>query len=327
MDYKPVFRRNIMGAFTLDQTYIRQYDGTWQFLYQQDVSFLRQTVRNETQQAEKKAWNYIAPTQGLWDVPRHSDSPDIATQHSTRWCSMNSWTWSELVEDIDIIQTLGDPSSDYMKNAVSAAHRGWDEKIIQGLYGISYTGKDGVTPVNWYDVGECIGINGDGTLTTAGSAFTNTTETGLTLGKIAMMGSIMDNNNVPSSDRHLVANTDQKWYLLSSTKTTSADYNTVKALTDGQLNTFMGFTFHWLPADRFTADTTDTGCYQCAAYHKSAILMSTGIELKTRLAEESGKNFAVRVWARYMAGSVRLQGKGVVPFLVKKAPILDATFG
>lgn len=316
-----------MGTFNLDQNFIREYGNSWEFLYQQDTSFLRQTVRNETQNAEFKFWDFIAPTSGQWDLPRHSDSPDIPTQHSRRRVGLNTWTWSELVEDMDIIQTLKDPSSDYLKNAVSAAHRGWDEKIIQGIYGTAYTGKDGNTAVNWYDVGECIGVNGDGTLTTAGSAFTNTTETGLTLGKIAIIGSIMDNNSVPMTDRHLVANTDQKWYLLSSTKTTSADYNTVKALTNGQIDEFMGFKFHWLPADRFTADSTDTGCYQCAAYHKASVMMSTGIELKTRLAEESGKNFAVRVWARYMCGSTRLQGKGVVPFLVKKAPVLDATFG
>jgi hypothetical protein len=57
------------------------------------------------------------------------------------------------------------------------------------------------------------------------------------------------------------------------------------------------------------------------------MLMSTAIELKTRIAEESKTNFATRVWARYMAGATRLQGKGIVPFLVKKAPVLDATFG
>jgi hypothetical protein len=316
-----------MGAFTLDQTFIRQHDMAWQFLYQQDQSYLRSTVRNETQQAKKKAWNFIGPTQGQWDVARHSNSPDIATDHITRWCTLHSWTWSELVEDIDVIQTLGDPSSDYMKNAVNAAHRGWDERILEAVYATAYSGEEGTTAVNWYDVGECVGVNADGTNTTAGAAFTDTTETGLTLGKIALIGSMMDNNSVPATDRHLVANTDQKWYLLSSAKTTSTDYNTVKALTNGELNSFMGFTFHWLPADRFTADTVDTGAYRCVAYHKNALLMSTAIELKTRIAEESKTNFATRVWARYMAGATRLQGKGIVPFLVKKAPVLDASFG
>jgi hypothetical protein len=135
----------------------------------------------------------------------------------------------------------------------------------------------------------------------------------------------MDNNNVPSSDRHIVANFDQKWYLLGSTKATNYDYNTVKALANGDIDTYLGFKFHWLPSDRFTVDATDTGCYQCVAYHKSASLLSSGIDLKTRLAEESSKNFAVRVWARQMIGSVRLQGPGVVPILLKKQPAADFT--
>lgn len=311
-----------MGTFSLDQAFIREYQNSFEFLYQQDTSYLRSLVRNEPQHSEFKYYDYIAPTQGLWDVPRHSDSPDIPTQHSRRRVGLNTWTWSELVEDFDVIQTLKDPSSDYLKNAVMAAHRAWDEKILDGAYGSAYSGKDGNTTINWYDIGESIGVNSDGTLTTAGAGFTNEAATGLDLIKIARIGTIMDNNNVPSNDRVIVAPFDQKWFLLGSTKVTSSDYATVKALVNGQVDTFMGFHFVWLPQDRFTNDTTDTDSVRCVAFQRGAMLMTTGIELKTRMAEESGKNFAVRVWARQMIGSARMNGKGIVPFLCATTPTL-----
>ena len=316
--------------FDLSPTFVKEYDRTWRFLYQQEVGMLDGTTQQEPQASEKKAWTFIAPTQGIVDRALYSESANIAMETQRTWVTMHTWTWSKLVEEIEVIKSLSDPSSAYLKNAVQAAHRYRDEAKLAGLGAVVYRGKEGVVPVNWYDVGECIGINGDGTATTAGAAFTNTTETGLTLAKIFKIGAIMDNNNVPAGDRHLVANVDQKWFLLSSARATSRDYATIQAvsaLTNGQIpnNEYAGLRFHWLPSDRFTVNATDTGCYECYAYHKDAVMFTTGMDMKTRLTEESKSNYAVRVFAETMFGVGRLQGKGVVPILLAKTPAPDFT--
>jgi hypothetical protein len=325
-----------MGAFNLDQTFIREYDRSWNFLYQQDTSFLRTTVRNERQASEKKAYTFISPTQGVKNRARASLTQNTPTQHQRTWVTMDTWTWSELVEDMDVIKTLSDPSSAYLKNAVSAAHRFYDEQILYYLGSIAYRGKDGAQTVNKYDIGECQMIDGAGNLVgvatanggdnqAAGSQYSNATSTGLTLKKIATIGKQFDNANVPARDRHLVANADQKWYLLGSTKVGSVDYNTARALFDGTLNEYLGFTFHWLPSDRFTVDPLHTSypAYQCYAYHKDSFLLSIGMEMKTRLTEESSSNYAVRVFAETMVGGARLQGPGVVPIALLEAPAPD----
>jgi hypothetical protein len=204
-----------------------------------------------------------------------------------------------------------------------------DERILQAAYAIAYKGKDGDEPVNYYDVGECRLIDSAGTVIAAGSDFSTagTESTGLTLAKIALIGSLMDNASVPQNDRYIVANTDQKWYLLGSTKATSTDYAGVKALVNGQIDTFMGFTFKWLPSDRFTANSTYTTCpaWNCVAYQKSAMLMTLGKDIITSVDVVPTKTNSVLAQAEMFIGSVRLQGPGVVliPLLKSPTPIFN----
>jgi Phage capsid protein len=317
-----------MGLPNIDQTFILEYERAFQTAFQQGVSMTRDIQRNETQTGEKKAFTYIHPTSGITDRARQSASPNIPTQHSRRWSTMHSWTWSELVDDLDVINSLGDPSSEYLANAVKAYNRWEDEQFLARVYETVYSGKNGTDTVNWYDIGECRGMNSDGTLTTAGAAFTNTTETGLTIAKIGALGTYMGNNDIPETDRHIVANEDQKWYLLGHARATSKDYaSAVSALVEGKLpgNYFLGFTFHWLPTSRFTYDGTDTGAIKAVAFHKSSMLRTTGMALKTRLAEESTNNFAVRVWAEAYVGGCRLDGKGVIPLALDPDPTIVFT--
>lgn len=314
-----------MGAFNLDQTFIKGYERSFNQVFQQQESMLKITVRNEPQASEKQRFTFIEPTSGVVDRARQSDSPNIPTSHKMRWSSLHSWTWSELVDDLDVIKTLNDPSSEYLKNAVNAENRWEDELILANIYEAVYYGKEGTSSLEWYDVAESVGLNGDGTRTTAGSIFSASTETGLTLAKIATIGVIMGNNSVPLQDRHIVVNEDQKWSLLTNTRVTNRDYvGVVTALVNGEIpgNYFMGFHFHFLPTDRFVTDTTDTGCIRCAAYHRGSVLRTYSGGLKTRIAEEAGKNFNIRVWAEAVAGGCRLQGKGVVPFLLDPDPAI-----
>ena len=57
---------------------------------------------------------------------------------------------------------------------------------------------------------------------------------------------LLDKSNVPPEGRHIVIHANNLANLLSETAVTSSDFNSVKALVQGELNTFLGFTFHVL---------------------------------------------------------------------------------
>jgi hypothetical protein len=310
-------------SFQVTTAFVREYSANFEHLYQQAESMLEGTVRRETQNAEFKFWDFIGPTSVTWDRPRAAPTSWISTPHSRRRCSLRTATWADTTDDIDVIQMLKDPTSDYVKAGVMAMHRAKDERILEGLGATAYTGKEGSVAVTLYS--EAPSINPDGGVNAIGTDITNATGTGLTLAKIAAAGKLMDDASIPSSDRHIVANTDQKWLLLGSTKVTNSDYNTVKALVDGKVDGYMGFTFHWLPRDRFTlnATCTTTACFDCFAYHKQSVMLASAIEIKTRISELPDFNYTVQAWAETMYGVTRLQGPGVIKMALAATPTLD----
>ena len=70
------------------------------------------------------------------------------------------------------------------------------------------------------------------------------TDTGLNVAKLRAAKKLLDKNNVPMDNRHIIIHANSLASILGETSVTSADFNTVRALVSGELNTFLGFTFH-----------------------------------------------------------------------------------
>jgi len=303
--------------------FAKQYSASFELLYQQMQSKLENTVRKETQEAEVKFWDFIGEVSPVWDLARHADTPQIDTPHSRRALKLHSAEWADLVDEDDKIQSLKDPTSDYLRVAVAAMNRAKDERILQALGAAVLTGKEGTTSVNFYAAGESRVISGDGTLVAAGSNDAGSTETGLTLAKIALVKQLMDDADVPAEGRTFVANFQNGNYLLGSTKATSMDYAGVKALVRGEIDTYLGFHFIWMPSGRLTISATDTGCYDCFAYHRDAVLMATAKDITTKIDTLPTKRYSVQPYAKMRIGAVRLQGPGVVKIMLDKDPAAD----
>lgn len=80
--------------------------------------------------------------------------------------------------------------------------------------------------------------------TTTNSVAVGTTN--LTVDKILEAKKLLDTKNVPAQGRHWLGHAYQLNSLLKETKVTSSDYASVKALVNGDINTFLGFEFHWI---------------------------------------------------------------------------------
>jgi len=109
-------------------------------------------------------------------------------------------------------------------------------------------------------------------------------DTNMNVAKLRQAKGLMDKNNVPPTDRHIVIHSNGLQSLLAETAVTSSDFNTVKALVNGELNTFLGFTFHVL-GDRTEGGLAIDGSLDrtCFAFHKDAIGYGEGIAPKTEI--------------------------------------------
>jgi hypothetical protein len=113
---------------------------------------------------------------------------------------------------------------------------------------------------------------------TAGSA------SDMNTGKIRAAKAALDANNVPPDNRVLLMHANSLEALLAQTSATSSDFNSIKSLVDGQLNTWLGFSVLML-GDRTEGGLTKDGSNDRLAYafHKSALGLGMSMNQKTEV--------------------------------------------
>ena len=95
---------------------------------------------------------------------------------------------------------------------------------------------------------------------------------------------------------------------MAITQITSADYNSVKALVSGQIDTFLGFKF--IRSQRLGTDSTPSR--QCLAFTKSAIGLALGADIQTKISERADKNYATQVFLSMTIGATRIEEEKMV---------------
>ena len=125
--------------------------------------------------------------------------------------------------------------------------------------------------------------------------------------------------NVPMDNRHIIIHANGLASLLGETAVTSSDFNTVKALVQGDINTFLGFTFHvlgdrdegGLPKD----SSLDRTVY---AFHRDAIGLAEGIAPKTEINYIPEKT-SFLVASMFSAGAVAIDAEGIVKITCRES--------
>ncbi len=112
-------------------------------------------------------------------------------------------------------------------------------------------------------------------------------------------------------DRHIVLRALAMQKLLEDTEVTSSDFNTVKALVNGDLKTYMGFEFHKI-GTRAEGGLPGLAADRIAfAWHKSALGIAIGIDLKTAIDWVAQKTSWLAN-GMFKAGAIAREPQGIV---------------
>tara|TARA_R110002020_G_scaffold402806_1_gene612936 strand:+ start:5790 stop:6428 length:639 start_codon:yes stop_codon:yes gene_type:complete len=202
------------------------------------------------------------------------------------------YEYADLIDNQDRVRTLIDPTSSYALAAAYALGRAVDDEIIAAATGTAYTGETGSTSTSF---------SSDNAITESGSD-------GLTLAKLRSAKEKLDTGNVdPSISRFMVIGPQQLSNLLNVTNVTSSDYNTVKALVQGELDTFMGFKF--ITSTRLSKTSTKR---KVLAFAQDGIKLAIGKDIMTKIDERSDKGYATQVYVCQSIGSTRMEEAKVV---------------
>ena len=193
----------------------------------------------------------------------------------------------DLIDNQDRVRTLIDPTSSYAIAAAYALGRAVDDEIITAVTGTAYTGEAGSTSTTF----------------TSGNAITESSTGGLTLAKLRNAKQILDSNSVdPSISRFIIVAPVAVSDLLAVTQATSSDYASVKALVNGEIDTFMGFKF--VVSNRLSK----TGnLRKLLVYAQDGMLLALGADIVTRIDERSDKGYATQVYCSQSVGATRME--------------------
>lgn len=136
--------------------------------------------------------------------------------------------------------------------------------------------------------------------------------TNLNVAKLRAAKKALDAKNVPADGRCFIIHANSLDSLLSETSVTSSDFNSVKALVTGDVNTFLGFQFITM-GDRDEGGLAIDGSNDrtCFAFHKDA--MGLGISMnQTSRVDYIAEKTSFLVASMFSAGSVAIDADGIV---------------
>jgi len=144
------------------------------------------------------------------------------------------------------------------------------------------------------------------------------TDSNMNVAKLRSAAQTLNTNNVPMDNRHIIIHASSLASLLSETAVTSSDFNTIKALVQGEINTFLGFTFHVL-GDRGEGGLIKDGSNDrtCFAFHSDAVGLAEGISPKTEINYVPEKT-SFLIASMFSAGAVAIDDEGIVKIVCRE---------
>ena len=286
-------------------------------LSQQKPAKLRGCCRSEPVTGDTMYVERIGPKDAQPRGARHGATPISDADHSRRKLSMVDYVVpADLIDRPDKLKMLIDPQSPYAQNQVFSLNRQIDDVIITALGGAAYGGLEGGTTINNYAVGECRVVDADGTVNAAGDDFDTVTETGLTIAKLLTCKQLLDDAEIDDErQRYFLTNPYNINQLLNTTEVKSADYNTVKALAQGQIDTFMGFKF--LKSTRLNVSGDETGGRACFAFAQDAIVLAVAEEPTVHIDPRVDLLGSTQIYSILSIGATRVEGPAVVAIALK----------
>lgn len=291
----------VFGINAITTSFVNDYTTNVELLLQQKGSKLRSRVRNESFIGENADFmEQVGKVKAKKRVTRHGDTPLIPTPMDRRWVFPVDYELADLIDKQDRLRQIIDPTSPFAMAQAAGMNRAIDDAIIEGAFGTNQTGQTPTsTPVE-FDPNNLIPADG----------------TGLNIDKLRAVKQGMLEAEVDFEMEMVTAaiTPAQLINLLQTTEVTSSDYNTVKALVAGEINTFMGFMFvvtNRLPGgndydeDGSVVVAPDTS--RALFFAESGLGLGMWNDISARVDERPDKSYSTQVYTKGTFGATRLQ--------------------
>jgi hypothetical protein len=277
----------------ITEAFVQEFAANFLHVAQQQTSRFEGAVMVESGiVGTSKSINRLGQRAAQRRLNRHSDTPLNDQPHSTRFVDLFDWEDGDMIDDQDKIRMLADPNSDYVKAMVASLNRAKDDVLI-GAWGGNARATSGNIALT---AGQKVAVGG----------------TGLTRAKVVAARVLFRRNEADEENGeelflgiHATGLSD----LLSDTSLTNSEYNTVLSMQSGAIKEGKLFGFTCIPSERFIKTGATRMVY---AWAKSGTTLGIGADIVSKVGEDPGKAFNVRVYAKMSLGAVRVEEEKVV---------------
>jgi hypothetical protein len=279
-------------SFDIPVSFVQQFSANVHLLAEQRYSRLRATVLTEQITGESFAKERIGGIDAANEVTtRHGDTPLNSTPHTRRWGFVKDYDVADLIDKPDKAKLLIDPTSYYTMRHAGTMGRSVDDTLISAIGGTAATGHTGT-----------------GTASLSGSQVIANGSTGLTIDKIMQAKQVLDHNEVDEFyPRYAWVTSRQIRDLLNDDKVTSSDFNSVQALVQGKIDTYLGFKF--VRTERLITASSIRSCYFFA---QPAITLGMQREPSSEVNTRPDKRNNMQIYTSGSWGAVRVEDEMVV---------------
>jgi hypothetical protein len=261
-------------------------------------------------QGSSKSINRLGKRTAQRRTVRHGDTPINEQAHSTRYIDLYDWEDGDMIDDLDIVRTLIDPKSDYVKAMINGMNRAKDNVIITALGAAARTGAS----------------------TTVGLSRTNSSKAGnadltssaLTKAKLVGAREYFRANECDEESGEelcLVINSSMLGDLLNDSSLSTAEYNTIADWHAGNIKTGKVMGFRLIHSEQLPAVTTTSGPggstiypatgWVAYAFAKSGVALGMGKDKTITVGVDPSRGFNTRVYAKMALGAVRVEEEKV----------------
>jgi|SRR6478736_6221813 hypothetical protein len=245
--------------------------------------------------------NFIGPVEFIIRDTVYSDTKLTELEHTSRWISGQEYDVAVLIDRLDTLKMIYDPTSPYVERFRQAHERRRDQIVVDAFFADAKAGKDANVTMS-YKAANTVAVG----------------STGFTVAKLRSLRKLMKKRNLDlrSIKPGILINAEGIDDLLGDTNaagvgtTTSSDYAAIKALVDGEINYFMGFNL--IPYEDYNgrgipyvAGSTTVRHSPC--WVPDGMQYGTWQDLTITISNRPDKNNIKQIHATFTAGAVRLE--------------------
>jgi hypothetical protein len=282
-----------VASYSIPQHHVAMFTSNVRNVITRNGGLIYPYVTHGSYSGEKvQVVNFIGPVEFIERDTPYSDTKLTELEHTSRWISGREFDVAVLVDRLDTLKMIYDPTNPYVERFRQAHERKRDDIIMDAFFAVAKTGKAGDVNVSYKAAN-----------TVPAAA------TGFTVAKLRSLRKLMKKRNLDlrSTKPLILVNGEAIDDLLGETQVISSDYAAVKALVEGEVSGFMGFTF--IPFEDYNgrgipiASTTRSS----PAWVPDGMHYGAWQELVITISNRPDKNNIKQIHGTFTAGATRLE--------------------